>query len=118
MARDLFLSRGRLTTLSFFIHNFMNACDLDKNRINSCVFKTITSDGPISMCLYNAHRDNNILKPVLFTDKEQPKYWFPLTGEFNDSNHAVNEVSLQQFPVKFFKGRLKQKLDIRHSKTD
>ena len=107
VTHDLFKSRGRLTTLSFLIHNFMDARDLDNKRIDACIFKTITSEGPVSMCLYNARRNHHILKPVFFADKGQPRYWYPLTGKFDDSPRSAREVSLQQFPVKFFKGRFR-----------
>src|SRR5258708_5904160 len=33
MKRDLIASRGRVHKLSFFIHNFMDACNLDPERI-------------------------------------------------------------------------------------
>ena len=37
-----------MNKLSFLVHNFMDACSLEKP----------TKDGPISMCLHNALRDN------------------------------------------------------------
>ena len=50
--------------ISFFIHNFMDACDLDPERIDACVFMAATVDGPMSMCAYNAERDRYLLKPI------------------------------------------------------
>jgi hypothetical protein len=62
MKADLMASRGRVNKLSFFIHNFMDACDLDPERIKACTFMAATQDGPISMCLHNARRDQYILR--------------------------------------------------------
>ena len=42
----------------------MDACDIDPERIDACVFMTATVDGPISMCAYNAERDIYLLKPI------------------------------------------------------
>ncbi len=63
MRHDLLQARGRIHTLSFFMHNFMDACELDQDRLHACVFKTMTADGPISMCLHNARRDEFLLTP-------------------------------------------------------
>jgi hypothetical protein len=62
MKADLMASRGRVNKLFFFIHNFMDACDLDPERIKACTFMAATQDGPISMCLHNARRDQYILR--------------------------------------------------------
>ena len=42
----------------------MDACDIDPERIDACVFMAATVDGPISMCAYNAERDIYLLKPI------------------------------------------------------
>ncbi|MGE0652397.1 MAG: radical SAM protein [Alphaproteobacteria bacterium] len=57
MAPDVAAARGRVNKLSFFIHNFMAPCALEKDRIEACVFAVATRDGPVSMCLHNAKRD-------------------------------------------------------------
>ena len=77
MRRDLIASRGRAHKLSFFIHDFMDAGCLDCERIDACVFMVATRDGPISMCLHNAKRDEFILKPVRSADGG---WWDPLSG--------------------------------------
>jgi hypothetical protein len=63
---DLIAARGRVQRLSFFIQNFMNANELDDERIQACSFMVMTSDGPVSMCHHNAHRDNYIMKPIAY----------------------------------------------------
>ncbi len=60
IAGDLLAARGRVHTLSFFVHDFMDACHLDTERINACVFKVMTAEGPTSMCSYNARREELI----------------------------------------------------------
>lgn len=57
MKSDLIKSRGRLDVQSFLIHGFMDADDLDSERLATCAFKTMTDQGPVSMCLFNARRD-------------------------------------------------------------
>ena len=46
MRRDLILARGRLTKLSFLIHDFMGACQLEKERVDACAFMVATAEGP------------------------------------------------------------------------
>jgi len=63
MRRDLVAARGRAHKLSFFIHDFMHACALERERIDACSFMVATRDGPVSMCLHNAQRDAFLLPP-------------------------------------------------------
>ena len=64
MKPDLIAARGRVHKLSFFIHNLMDACDLDKERVDACVFMAATGDGAVSMCVHNAERERYLPKPV------------------------------------------------------
>ena len=64
--RDLLAAHGRVTSVSFFVQNFMDAKALDAERIEACSFYVMTADGPVSMCEHNANRDEYILKPLLF----------------------------------------------------
>lgn len=76
---DLIAARGRVQRLSFFIQNFMDANDLDYERIEACSFMVMTSDGPVSMCEHNAHRDNYIMKSIAFHVLDgTPKLYHPL----------------------------------------
>ncbi|MGE8452519.1 MAG: radical SAM protein, partial [Pseudomonadales bacterium] len=86
MRRDLVRSRGEVHTLSFLIHNFMDATKLEADRIATCAFKVITADGPMSMCLHNARRDTFILRPIRIHRAASTRYWDPLSGaETNES---------------------------------
>ncbi|MEL7029627.1 MAG: hypothetical protein AAGL49_10555, partial [Pseudomonadota bacterium] len=61
-------SRGRVNKLTYYVHNFMDAAALDRERCETCVFMTATRDGPVSMCVHNAKRDVFILQPVTDDD--------------------------------------------------
>ena len=54
---DLIQARGKCKKISFFIHNFMDKDQLDPERIQACSFMTLSENGPVSMCAYNANRD-------------------------------------------------------------
>ncbi len=68
MKRDIFLGKGKLYKLSFFVQNFMDAKALEQDRIEACSFMVMTAQGPVSMCKHNAHRDDYILQPIRFVD--------------------------------------------------
>ena len=89
---DLFAARGRVHKLTFFTHNFMDACQLDAERIDACVFMAMTQDGPLSMCAFNAQRDSYLLRPLATANGP----WQPL----RDGHTAV-----PTFPIKWLKGR-------------
>ncbi len=104
MRRDLLASRGRAHKLSFFIHDFMDAGCLDCGRIDACLFMVATADGPLSMCLHNAKRDEIILKPIRLTEKAA--WWDPLTGRMqNTDSPGAGAVAHTR---KTLKGRLKK----------
>ncbi len=85
MRRDLWPARGRVQKLSFMIHNFMDASALDGERLDACIFRTVTADGTVPMCLHNARRD---------------AFTLPLTGPLGDGPARL--------PTKLRKGRAKQ----------
>jgi molybdenum cofactor biosynthesis enzyme MoaA len=105
---NLVRARGRVDKLSFFIHDFMDACQLEKERIDACVFTAATPIGPISMCLHNAKRDIFILHPVKLDTTEVTGYWNPLSGEITPAPVVLHgPIALR---VKLAKGRLKSAL--------
>lgn len=103
---DLLAARGRVNKLSFFVHHFMDACRLEKDRIEACAFTVATHAGPISMCLHNAKRDTFILQPIKLHRSEGERFWNPLSGQ---ATVAASDLAM---PVaasrKRAKGRLKQ----------
>ena len=64
MGGHLFLGRGRVHKLSFFMQNFMDATQLEQERVDACSFMVMTADRPVSMCEHNAKREDFILKPL------------------------------------------------------
>ena len=83
---------------------------LEKERIDACVFKTMTQDGPVSMCLHNARRDSFILKPVRLHTQTGERYWQPLSGALS-AGAATNPAATPAPPgLKQARGRLRQTL--------
>jgi 7,8-dihydro-6-hydroxymethylpterin dimethyltransferase len=98
-ARGQWFKAGRIMPpvhkISFFIHNFMDACDLDPERIDACVFMAATAEGPMSMCAYNAERERILLKPIVLSSGET---WQPLAVA-PDANGEI------RIPLKWLKGK-------------
>ena len=99
-ARGEWIRERRLRTppvrkISFFIHNFMDACALDPERIDACVFMAATVDGPMSMCAYNAERDRLLLKPI---ERNDGSLWQPLAAVAGRNGEV-------RIPVKWLKGK-------------
>jgi hypothetical protein len=81
MAGALIKSGGRVHKLSFFIHNFMDAAGLDAERCRTCVFMVATQEGPLSMCVHNAKRDDYLLRPLPLDRGYGREWWQPLMGK-------------------------------------
>jgi hypothetical protein len=108
LRRELVAARGRVRKLSFFVHNFMNACDLEHERIDACSFMVATRDGPLSMCLHNAQRDEHLLRPIALGGAGRPVYWHPVTGRTSAAPPARIEVRLTR---KTARGRTRAALE-------
>jgi 7,8-dihydro-6-hydroxymethylpterin dimethyltransferase len=107
MRADLARARGRAHKLGFFIHNFMDARHLECDRVGACSFMTMTADGPMSMCVYNAKRDQHLLQPVKIDTRDGTGWWNPLTGETGDRPAEVAKPVLTR---KNARGRAKASL--------
>ena len=101
MRHDLVLARGRVNKLSFFIHNFMDAGGLERERCESCIFMVATADGPLSMCVHNAKRDAYILRPLQIETEGASEIWQPLA---RPAGRAVPPI-----PAKRRKGRSRRR---------
>ena len=99
-------ARGSVHRLAFFIHDFMDAGHLCRERIGACVFMVQTAEGPISMCLHNAKRDAFILKPL---EVAGAGWWDPLTGE---TGAAASAGAAPALTKKTARGR--RRIEIRH----
>ena len=95
---DLWAARGRVGKLTFFTHNFMDACALEADRIDACVFMAITQDGPMSMCAFNARRDDFLLRPLPRPGLAEGD-WQPLRPA---------SAGQREQPIKWLKGRARE----------
>ena len=109
MRGSLVAAGGRVRTQSFVIHNFMHSRALERDRIDACVFKVMTAEGPISMCMHNAKRDSFILKPIKIHAPAGAKYWQPLTGQADPDWPALGAGQPVQPQIKRLKGHAKQR---------
>ena len=110
---DLWAARGRINKLSFVIHNFMDACRLERERVHGCVFMVASAEGPISMCLHNAKRDAYILRPLKLETAEGEGLWDPLTGVTTAGQAAKvslrgRDLAPRKLPRKYLRGRQRQ----------
>jgi len=80
-ARALWTGRKEIRKLTLIIHNFMDAKDLDPERVAACSFMVATDRGFVSMCAHNAAREAFIRKPLELKTEEGVKVWNPLTGQ-------------------------------------
>ncbi|MDQ6923473.1 MAG: radical SAM protein [Pseudomonadota bacterium] len=108
MKGDLLRGRGRVHTLSLVIHNFMDAGGLQRERVDACVFKTMTAEGPLSMCLHNARRDSFILRPIRVHRSGGDVFWNPLSGDEVAHGSPPMRPNLSGRARKLLRGRVKQ----------
>jgi len=108
---DLWAARGKVGKLSFYIHNFMDACHLEHDRVKACVFMVATQDGPLSMCLHNAKRDDYILRPFPVESANGEALWQPLgeRGAVSETDE-IQRIDPKIYPIKHLKGRLREQL--------
>ena len=92
--RDFIAARGKVGKLSFFVHNFMDASQLDPTRCEACSFMVMTPDGPMSMCVHNAKRDKYLLVAAEVRRDHKLMYFNPATGQFADRLPARIAVTL------------------------
>ena len=100
---DLLHARGRVGKVSFFVHDFMDACRLEGERLDACVFMAATHEGPMSMCAYNAQRDAFLLSPLRTAEGT----WDPLAGRRGFEGGGSPAAS---YPIKWLKGRSRQEV--------
>ena len=79
--RALWTGRKEIRKLTIIIHNFMDANDLDPERVAACSFMVATDRGFVSMCAHNASREAFIRKPLEVRTEQGVRVWNPLTGQ-------------------------------------
>jgi 7,8-dihydro-6-hydroxymethylpterin dimethyltransferase len=100
-------SRGRVHKLSYFVHNFMDANALDEERCEACSFMVMTPEGPLSMCVHNAKRDDYLLVPAAVKQEKRMMFFNPATGGYEIQLPKKITVLLSR---KNARGRAKQTL--------
>lgn len=106
---DLWAAKGKIEKLSFYIHNFMDACHLEHDRLKACVFMVATQDGPLSMCLHNAKRDDYILRPIPVEGSNGGALWHPLIGKTAlSAADEMQRIDPKIYPIKYLKGQLRE----------
>lgn len=91
---DLIAARGKVGKLSFHIHNFQDAKALDGPRCEACTFMVMTPEGPMSMCIHNAKRDDYLLVPAEVLHQNAVRYFNPVTGQLQDTKPEKITVQL------------------------
>ena len=104
--RDLVAARGRVHKLSFFVHNFMDAQHIERERAHACVFMVATAQGPLSMCVHNAKRDSFVFASLDLVTPRGVERWDPLRPPPGDSSGRTVAV----FPLKWMRGRARAAL--------
>ncbi|MBK9440887.1 MAG: radical SAM protein [Comamonadaceae bacterium] len=94
--KDFIQGRGKVGKISFFVHNFMDAQALDKERCEACSFMVMTPEGPMSMCVHNAKRDDYLLVPAKIKHEHTIKFFNPVTGVLDDHRPTQLAVSLNR----------------------
>lgn len=102
---DLLAARGRIGKISFFIHNFMDAAQLEHERCATCSFMVMTAEGPLSMCVHNAKRNRYLLVPAQVKRNDKTLYWNPVTGQTQERRPEHLDVVLNR---KTARGRAKK----------
>lgn len=108
MKGDVIRSRGKVGKLTLFIHNFMDAQHLEPERCEACAFTVMTPEGPMSMCVHNAKRDDYLLVPSVVKEENELKYFNPVSGRLEDTPPERIEVSLTR---KNARGRAKTRIE-------
>ena len=93
---DLVASRGNVGKISFFIHSFMDARSLDRERCDACSFMVMTPEGPISMCVHNAKRDDYLLQPARIETGQMIRFWNPVSGAVTADSPGRAVVALSR----------------------
>ena len=108
--RDFIAARGKVGKLSFFVHNFMDSSELDKQRCEACSFMVMTPEGPLSMCVHNAKRDDYLLVPAKVTRENKLLYFNPATGSLEDRIPDKISIALTRRNAR---GRAREEFDKR-----
>jgi hypothetical protein len=100
-------ARGRVNKLSFHIHHFQDAAALDRARCHGCAFMVMTPEGPLSMCVHNAKRDQYLLVSAQVGEVNRIQFWNPITGKLQRDKPEQLSTSLTR---KTARGKAKERM--------
>ena len=106
--RETLKARGRVGKLSFHLHSFQDANALDAARCEACSFMVMTPQGPLSMCIHNAKRDDYLLVAAQVKKENLIRFWNPATGKLQD--HKPERIAVQ-LTRKTARGQARQDFD-------
>jgi 7,8-dihydro-6-hydroxymethylpterin dimethyltransferase len=92
--KNFWEARGKVGKISFFVHDFMDASALEKDRCDACSFMVMTPQGPMSMCVHNAKRDDYLLVPAQVNRHNKVMFFNPSTGVLEDQMPKAISVTL------------------------
>lgn len=95
---------AKIGKISFFVHNFMDAKQLDAERCEACSFMVMTPEGPLSMCVHNAKRDDYLLVAASVKRENKILFFNPVSGVLEDTMPDKIQVELSR---KTARGRAK-----------
>lgn len=94
--KEIYAEKKLPRKISFFVQNFMDADNLDQERIDACSFTVMTSEGPVSMCAHNARRDDYILKPVTVYEQTGAVTFYPLKKKYLLKTRKSNNLVMEE----------------------
>ncbi len=101
------LLRGPVRRQAVFIHNFMAADALEEDRCASCVFMVATANGPLSMCVHNAQRDQHLAAPDRVDSPMGTYWWNAATRGLSARPDLPALKNPEAAPLKRLKGQLR-----------
>ncbi len=101
---ELIKQGAKVGKISFFVHNFMDASQLERERCEACSFMVMTPEGPLSMCVHNAKRDDYLLVPAKVQRESKILFFNPASGALEDRMPDKIRVELNR---KTARGRAK-----------
>ncbi|WP_420585775.1 radical SAM protein [Ruegeria sp.] len=101
------LLRGPVRRQAVFIHNFMAADALEEDRCASCVFMVATGNGPLSMCVHNAQRDQHLASADRVDSPMGTFWWNSAMRGLSSRPDLPGLKDPQQAPLKRLKGQLR-----------
>ena len=70
-----------------------------------------TENGPLSMCVHNAERDQHVFTPALIRTNNGPRWWDAESGKLVPTQQKIELIEKELIPMKRLKGRMRAKVN-------